>query len=292
MDKIVLYLMNKKGLSVLQGIIASKLHHRIIYVVTNRDNSIENDYYNDICELCRKHDLKKYERNEIHPVHKGYSFAIGWRWLIEENQNLIVFHDSLLPKNRGFNPLVTSLICGDKEIGVTALFANKEFDQGDTISQKKITIEYPIRISEAIEKVSMLYVELAIELINEISSENQLPRKPQNDLEASYSIWRDEEDYRIDWSDEAEKIKRHVDATGFPYNGASSVVEGKLVRILDVEIVKDLIISNRTPGKVIMKDGTYPIVLCGKGMLKITKGHYEESKDSIFPLKKFRLRFI
>ena len=33
---------------------------------------------------------------------------------------LLIFHDSLLPKLRGFNPTVTALIAGEIEIGVTA----------------------------------------------------------------------------------------------------------------------------------------------------------------------------
>ena len=86
-----------------------------------------------------------------------YQLAIGWRWLISGTENLIVLHDSLLPKYRGFAPLVNSLINGEQEIGVTAIWAGPEFDAGEIIFQEKAGICYPIKIQEAIEIVSGLY---------------------------------------------------------------------------------------------------------------------------------------
>ena len=44
--------------------------------------------------------------------------------MIKNSENLIVFHDSLLPKYRGFAPLVSQLINGEEYLGVTAIFTN------------------------------------------------------------------------------------------------------------------------------------------------------------------------
>ena len=64
-----------------------------------------------------------------------------------------------------------------------------------------------------------------------------------------------------------------------------------LVRILEAEIVKDVVIENRTPGKVIFIENSQPIVVCGQGLLKIQKLMDDKENKSLIPLSKFRSRF-
>ena len=69
---------------------------------------------------------------------------------IKSNNTLIVIHDSILPTYRGYLPLVSQLIDGQKEIGVTAILANENFDEGDIVHISKTKINYPITINDAI----------------------------------------------------------------------------------------------------------------------------------------------
>jgi methionyl-tRNA formyltransferase len=62
--------------------------------------------------------------------------------LIALDVPLVVFHDSILPQYRGFNPLVSALINGDSRVGVTAM-GTDEFDKGDIIGQRTIAINIP-----------------------------------------------------------------------------------------------------------------------------------------------------
>ena len=74
----------------------------------------------------------------------------------------------------------------------------------------------------------------------------------QDEKEATYSIWRDEDDYKIDWSKSSDEIKRLIDAIGYPYSGAiTSNSKGERIRILDAEIIDDVFCEVRHPGKVI-----------------------------------------
>ena len=89
------------------------------------------------------------------------SIAAGWRNLLPTSPGkLIIFHDSLLPKYRGFNPLVTALINGDDVLGVSALWAAENYDEGEIIFQEKVTIAYPIKIKQAIDTIEPLYANL------------------------------------------------------------------------------------------------------------------------------------
>ena len=289
---ITLFLMSKKGLRSLQSVIDNNLSNQIDKVVSSRDSSISKDYYKEIKDLCQKNNILFYDKRENFKVESEYVFAISWRWMLDcDKSNLIVFHDSLLPKYRGFNPLVSCLLNRENKIGVTALFASEEFDTGPIISQSSSTITYPIKLDQAIDVICENYSDLCIEIIKKIKSKTKLNAKPQNNSDASYSVWRDEEDYKIDWSKSAEDICSIIDSLGYPYLGASCYIEGQKVRILEAEVYENLLVENRSPGKLLLKKGDFPVIICGKGLLLVKKAVYDESKENIFPLKKFRIRF-
>ncbi|MFN5627741.1 MAG: methionyl-tRNA formyltransferase [Bacteroidota bacterium] len=258
-------------------------------VVIAKDKSVQKDYFNETKDFCQQNNILFYERGKEEFSDAEYSIAIGWRWLINDNKKLLVFHDSLLPKYRGFNPLVTALIKGDLEIGLTALMASEEYDRGPIIAQKKIKIAYPIKINEAIERISELYAQLLIELIEKIDK-NIISEISQKEEEATYSLWRDEEDYFINWNDSAQNIKRFIDSVGFPYNGAKTMVETIAVRIFDASAEEDVFIENRSPGKVIFKRENNFIITCGKGLLSV-RDFYDDFGNRIDFSNKFRLRF-
>ena len=117
--------MTQKGYEVLKSI-HQGFPDIIASVVSSKDNNIKKDYHDEIKEFCLRNTIPTYDRNSIGQMGSSYGITISWRWLINPPpSSLIIFHDSLLPKYRGFNPLVSSLINGDTEIGVTALFASR-----------------------------------------------------------------------------------------------------------------------------------------------------------------------
>jgi len=92
---------------------------------------------------------------------------------------------------------------------------------------------------------------------------------PQNETEVTYWLWRDEEDYRIDWSSDAAQIQRFIDSVGNPYKGASAFMGEHTVRILDAVVEPDIQIEVRQSGKIVfMREGS-PIVVCGRGLLRV-----------------------
>lgn len=290
MNSFVLFLMGKKGLSCLEAVLSIP-ENNLKKVVFATDKSVENDYSDDIISLCKSYDIpwsnkNEFDFKELNDV--DYFIAISWRWLINDESNkLIVLHDSILPKYRGFNPLVSALINGENEIGVTAIFANKEFDRGDIIDSKKTNINYPIKIEDAINTISICYQELLVEVIKKIQNKT-IQSLPQNDDEATYSLWRDEEDYFIDWNLDSNTIERTINALGFPYTGAKTTMENQTIILSEAKAIEDINIANRTPGKVIFMEEGNPIIVCGKGLLKINEMKSLDSK--VIQLSKFRTR--
>ncbi len=288
---ISLFLMTEKGYRVLEQLRSASLLDAIDSVIIGKDKKISNDSSVEIKNFCIENDIIYHYREDNFKIQSQYALAVSWQWLIEQSDiKLIILHDSLLPKYRGFAPLVNQLINGEKETGVTAVFAKEKFDTGEIIIQRSIELNYPIKIATVIELVSDLYGQIACEIIAKIVDGEDLKSIPQNESQATYSLWRDHEDYRIDWTMNAETIKRFVDAVGPPYNGASCLLEGVEIKVAEVEIISDVHIENRQIGKVLFMEDGKPIVVCGSGLIKLAEAKYGNGK-SLFPLKKHRTRF-
>ena len=294
MPRIVLYLLGQKGYQVLNAAIMGGYQDMVASVIVGRDKNVHKDFADEIIDYCKRYGIQCRERTEdIQHVSQYETYTViaaGWRWLIgEPYRQIIVFHDSLLPKYRGFNPLVSALLNHDTEVGVTAIIADKDYDCGDIVDSKSIMLKYPIKVSEAINAISKSYFELARGILDKFRDVAVLSGERQDEEQASYSVWRDDEDYQIDWTNSAESIVHFIDCLSFPYKGASALYEEKRIRILEASTIPDIEIVNRDVGKVIFVSESRPIVICGTGLLRIDIAVDEQGK-SVLPFNSFRTR--
>ncbi len=216
----------------------------------------------------------------------GLAVLVGWQHLLKlEGSTLVILHDSLLPRYRGFAPTVNALIAGEGSIGVTALIGTENFDEGPIIGQRRQELSYPVRIADALERQAALMAELAAEVIGRFRS-GGIEASEQDGAAATYSIWRDEDDFWIDWTADAGTIQRFVDAVGFPYSGARTRMGGETIVVRQVTPLRDLAFTIRHPGKIWqIRDGR-PTVVCGSGLIRVDEA---ESLDGA-PVPFTRLR--
>jgi methionyl-tRNA formyltransferase len=289
------YLLGYKGFKCLEAFLANFGSNRVNFVCAERDESIDRDFFNEIASLCKRYKLNFIKKEEVskanHFATDTIKFAIGWRWLIKDSENLIVFHDSLLPKYRGFAPVVNALINGDNKIGVTAIWASDDYDTGNIIEQSSLEVQYPIKIINAIELLTPLYIEMLIEISGKVMENKQILSHEQRAVEISYSPWRDNRDYMINWSKDADYIKRFVDAVGKPYSGARTTVNGGELVLEDAKVLNDVNVVDREQhiGKTLFLEGANPVVICGQGLLKITA--FSDPISGKRPTLRFRTRF-
>lgn len=291
---ILIFSLGEKGFSVVKAMAESKNEHQIFCVI-GQDGGVENDHSSKLSTFCDQHGIGYSLRRDIDYSEDDYDLflAVGWRWIIRDisQEKLIVFHDSLLPRYRGFAPLVNALINKERVTGVTALLGAAEYDRGNILLQKSMDIIYPTNIEREIHRISILYANLAVELLMKLN--NKAINKagyPQDEKGASYSLWRDEEDYRINWNDDAINIEHFINCVSRPYRGASTVLNGATVRIAKARAKTEIKIENRSSGKVIFVENSLPVVVCGRGLL-VLEDVRNELGESLLPLKHFRIRF-
>lgn len=216
--------------------------------------------------------------------------TVGWQYLIRNSENLVVLHDSLLPKYRGFAPTATALVCGETQLGVTALLASADMDSGPILSQHSVRVDRFITINGAFEALVDCYISCIGEVLN-AGSNLKTFAKSQDDSMATYSLWRDEADFQIEWTKSAEDIVRLVNAVGYPYAGAKSSIEGRELTILKAEIIEDLQFENRQPGKVWRRhDSSSADVICGSGIVRVRATWRDGARDGVFTKLRLRLK--
>ena len=291
-NKVTLFLMTLKGYRCLNELINAFNADTIDQVIYAKDTTVQNDYSEEIIGLCEKYKIPCTFRKDAFAITTKWVLAVSWKWMIE-HPDTIILHDSILPRYRGWAPLVTALLNEDSCVGVTALVASDEYDKGVMIGCNIISISYPIKVAAVIELICGCYEKLINTIVKQILDEETIWSVPQIEAMSTYSLWLDEEDYRIDWTWDAEYIKRFVDSTGYPYKGASCYEKDVgLIRIIDCEVVDDVRVMNRERhiGKVIFVKEYNPIIICGSGLLKITKMVNNDEFVYTLPKNKFRTR--
>ena len=267
-----LYLSGTKGLAALEASLMYPQEVSSVRILPN--TGLLNDPYESMMKLIEDYGLNLVERDA--PISNSEALAVGWKFLIKAPyQRIFVIHDSLLPKYRGWNPLVTALQNKDPEIGVTLLIADEQIDHGSIVLQSTLTVSYPLKIAEAMKAIEFEIKGLVEFLLKQPDRAKLLLRNQVDDL-ATYSIWRDEEDYRIDWTDSAENILAFIDSVSFPYKGALTTLNGEYLRIFSAKLAPNLLIMNRTPGKVWKIENQNPTILCGRGSIEILEYLFED----------------
>lgn len=290
----MIFSLGSKGFAVVKALSESSCAQSI-HCVIGQDVGVTDDYSSILKDYCDQRTIRYSYRNNVSYNKDDYDLfvAVGWRWIIRDipQDKLIIFHDSLLPKYRGFAPLVSALINKENVTGVTALLGAEKYDTGNIILQRRLNVVYPTNIEREIQRISIVYAELAVDLFSKIDNKSiNLAGYQQDEKEATYSLWRDDNDYRINWNDDANNIEHFINCVSYPYKGASAVLNGSMVRITKASALADIVIENRSPGKVIFMESDFPVVVCGRGILMLQEIRNEQG-DSVLPLKYFRSRF-
>ena len=296
---ILLCVATEKGLQALDAALAF-IDSIQLHICTHRETNVSQSFTRPILEMAKENGLPLVRWSEFlqDPIRFlsereiGAMLCIGWHYLVPNavvqhlQGRVFVAHDSLLPKFRGFAPLPTALLTGQQRTGVTFLRVGENVDDGDILWQQEVTIEPTDTISDLIHRITPLYREGTEQLLRGALRDS----RPQDAAQATYSIWRDEQDYGSSGVTAPRRSSCAVRALGEPYLGARTRLRDKTVVVHQAEIVTDVHFAIRQPGKVWeLDDLGRPTVVCGEGMLRVL--HATSDGRLIFPMHSLRVRF-
>jgi UDP-4-amino-4-deoxy-L-arabinose formyltransferase/UDP-glucuronic acid dehydrogenase (UDP-4-keto-hexauronic acid decarboxylating) len=182
-------------------------------------------------------------------------------------------HGSLLPKYRGRCPINWVLVNGEAETGVTLHYMTPRADDGDIVCQEKIPISDTDTARTVHDKAANTVADMLKGILPKLR-DGTAPRIPQDHSQATYFGARGPEDGKIDWSQDAYKIRNLVRAVSRPYPGAFSYMGERKCIFWAVSVVD---YNGDHPGTILSAD---PLVIaCGKKAVQVDFG---QSGDGIF----------
>lgn len=246
---IVVLCATNRGYQFLERLLELGAEHRFT-VFSFREDPWEPAFLDDIQLLSQSHKITFYEsRNVSHKKWDSFwdtddvdlMFMVSWRYLVPpriyERAKLgsYVFHDSLLPKYRGFAPTLWAMINGETETGVTLFEVVEEVDAGDIIDQDRVPITTDDTIATLVEKVTQTYLKLITKNFDTLITGTAIAT-PQNHEKATFTCKWTPDDSRIDWSKSSQEIYNLIRASTKPYPGAFCYVDGKKLTIWSAEL--------------------------------------------------------
>ncbi|OGO25258.1 MAG: hypothetical protein A2W33_01385 [Chloroflexi bacterium RBG_16_52_11] len=202
-------------------------------------------------------------------------FCFGWSRLLRRPLldlapiGVIGFHPAALPHNRGRHPLIWALALGLIETASTFFFMDEGADNGDILSQVKITIDPWDDAGSLYNKM----VETAVRQLDEFVpalERGDYQRIPQDHSQANYWRRRGPRDGEIDWRMAAVSLHNLVRALARPYVGAHFIRNGRSHTVWRSRVVDSINPFYLEPGRVI-KGGERPLVRCGDGCLELVE---------------------
>ena len=174
-------------------------------------------------------------------------------------------HPSLLPRYRGPSPVVSAILNGDDETGVTIMKLDEGMDSGPILVQERVSIAERETAPELTRRLFDLGAELLVETLPGWSS-GSIRAMPQDESCATITQLVKKDDGEIDWTDNAEHITRMVRAYE-PWPGTFTRWDGKLLKILDAKCAE----GATSPGHVVGLDDGGIGIGTGDGLLEVTR---------------------
>jgi len=207
--------------------------------------------------------------------------VVGWTQLLKPELLRVPrfaclgFHASLLPKYRGRAPVNWAIINGEKVTGNTMITLEPEADTGDIVAQRTISITDEDDCNTVYQKVGQTEVEMLEEILL-IIRRGVLPRKKQDDSQATVMPKRGPEDGLIDWNRSSREIYNWVRALTHPYPGAFSFLNGERIWIWAARTDGGPILNQgRRPGEVILDSQGWPWVSTADGWIRVVSAQRE-----------------
>ena len=162
-------------------------------------------------------------------------------------------HASLLPRWRGAAPVQRAILAGDDVTGITIMQMDEGLDTGPMLLKQELPIDRKTA-GQVTGELAELGAQTLLEWLRRAS-----PPEPQPERGVTYAKKVDKAEARIDWSQPAEVIERHVRAFN-PTPGAWFEVNGERVKLLAADVVE----GSGTPGEVLDDALT---IACGGGAI-------------------------
>ena len=178
-------------------------------------------------------------------------------------------HPSLLPGHRGAAPVLSTILAGEEEVGLSVLFVENEMDVGDLLAQMTVPIGKDDTMGSMMAKLAEIGAPFFVETLAAWAAGEIIPQ-PQDHTRATWIDRLEKKEGLIDWNRSAKEIARRCRAFS-PWPGTYTFFEGRRLLIHRAVAVSlpDASLSILKPGTVVELSGSKIAVSTGDGLLQL-----------------------
>ena len=209
--------------------------------------------------------------------------AIGYANLLKEDILAVPrilpvnFHASLLPAYRGKHPVFWALRNGERWAGLTVHVMDTGIDTGDILYQVRVRTRKRDSVATLYDRIMAQSVKLVGRLIED-AQKGTLRHTPQPESGASYYSSVHEDDFRLDWSWDAEQLRRWIQISP---GQCFCDIAGRRVFFMDAEVVQR--ISDVSHGVLVQIGRTSCVVAAGKNALRVHQARINQEDEKSMP---------
>jgi len=198
----------------------------------------------------------------------AYGKIFGPKFLSMFPMGGVNVHPSLLPKYRGSSPILSAIINGENETGISIQRINLEMDTGALLNQQFIKLSGNETTESLSSFVSAEGAEIVVKTLKAIES-GSINEKEQDHYLATYCTKINKEDGKINWNESAVQIYRMIRAYT-PWPKAFTQYKDKSLMILEGSVFNGETDLSGEPGKVLGFDKDNGILIqTGDGILVV-----------------------
>ena len=275
------------------------------HIIHSNDLDDKRSAYSNFDQFSKKTgvSIEIYENNKsllesINAFKPDIIVVSGWYRIIDDKiidrfSTIIGVHVSLLPRYRGFSPLVWSLINGDKVVGASIFKIDSGVDSGDILLQHKVKLKEDDSIGDVLDNFNKNIPAKFSQLWPKIIAGNYTTMKRNNEM-ATYCGYRSESDGKINWLAPAKEIFNFIRAQSSPYPGAFTYLKkfDTKIKVTIEKAAKHNKNFNAMPGQIVELGEGYLVVACGDGnTIKILSMSYQGSNKHLKLIVSTKQRF-
>ncbi len=213
----------------------------------------------------------------------GYTNILKEQLLSVPRILAVNFHASLLPAYRGKHPVFWSLRNGERWTGLTVHVMDTGLDTGDILYQVRVRTHKRDSVATLYDRIMARSVNLVGRLIED-AEKGKLRRKPQPGsgvaLSRQHSYYSSvlEDDFRLDWSWDAEQMRRWISISP---GQCFCDIAGRRVFFMDAEVVQRT--SDVSHGVLLRIGRTSCTVAAGKDALRVRRVRIDQEGEKSMP---------
>lgn len=183
-------------------------------------------------------------------------------------------HASILPTLRGSGPVQWSILNGDNETGVTAMYMSREMDAGDIIEIRRTPIRPEETAGELLARLADIAAPLLCDTLRSLETGTAV-RTPQDHTKATYAPMLTKALCPIDWTKTKREILNQIRGLN-PWPIATAELAGTRFKIYSAA---DAGVTTQKPaGTLLALTKTGLTVACADGALTVTRLQAEGGK--------------